>query len=197
MKKILVSLLTLTVIVPVALCQNNANIKNPALGIYFLFNDFKSAANIRSSSLSSVLKNKQFGKIKEMSPGLAVSYLQGLSGHLDVSTTLAGSFLNYTFEGRPPSGNEALLLEIDASLHAKMFDDSHWVVPYLSAGLGASKFKGYYGAFIPLGAGFQVNFFNDAFVMINSQYRLRVTDNTNYHFYYSIGFVGNLGSKNE
>lgn len=132
-----------------------------------------------------------------MSPGLALSYLQGLTPNLDFSTTLAGSFLDYPFEGTLLSGNESLLLEADASLYGKMVDDSHWVVPYLSAGLGISKFKGYYGAFLPLGAGIQVNFFDDAFLIINSQYRVKVTENTNYHFYFSLGIVGNLNARKE
>lgn len=197
MKIVLVSLIGLIMILPAAYTQYNADTKNPALGIYFLFNDFKTASSIRSSSLSSVLINKQYGKIKEMSPGLAVNYLQGINRQLDVSTTLAGSFLDYPYEGMPLSGTESLLLEADASLYAKMVDDRHWVVPYLSAGLGVSKFKGYYGAFIPLGAGIRFNLFDDAFLMVNSQYRLKVTDKVNYHFYYSIGVVGNLRSRNE
>ncbi|MEJ7737375.1 MAG: hypothetical protein WKF97_08115 [Chitinophagaceae bacterium] len=197
MIKNLVLLLATVMIVPAAFSQNSDNTKKPALAIYFLFNDFKTANSIRSNSLSSVLKDKQFAKLKEMSPGLAVSYLKGIAPNFDFSTTLAGSFLDYPFEGKVLSGNESLLLEADASIHAKMLDDKHWVVPYLSAGIGISKYKGYYGAILPLGAGIQVNFFDDAFLMLNSQYRLKVTDNSNYHFYFSIGIAGNLGSKEE
>ena len=47
-----------------------------------------------------------------------------------------------------------------------MFDESYWVTPYVSAGVGASKYKGYYGAFIPLGVGFKVNLFDEAAVFI-------------------------------
>lgn len=195
MKKMFVSLLTLVFLGLTALSQNNDYIKGPALGIHFLFNDFSTAASIRSSSLNSVLRNKQFGKFKDMTPGIAVNYLQGLSRHVDFSGRLAGSFLYYPSEGRASFGSESLLLEADASLQAKMLSDRYWFVPYLSLGLGASKYKGYYGAFIPVGAGIQVNFFDEAFFVINSQYRLKVTDNVNDHFFYSIGIVGNLGLK--
>ena len=99
------------------------------------------------------------------------------------------------FDGRPPAGDQTLLLEADASLHAKLLPDKYWVVPFLSAGLGASKYKGYYGAFVPLGLGVQVNLFYDAFLVLNSQYRVKVTDNTNYHFFGSIGIAGNIGGK--
>ena len=45
--------------------------QRPTLGIYFFFNDFTTAARIRATSLREVLRNAQFGKLKEMSPGLA------------------------------------------------------------------------------------------------------------------------------
>lgn len=195
MKKMYLSLLAAMFLAVTAFSQDNNYIKGPALGIHFLFNDFSTATSIRSSSLNSVLRNKQFGKIKEMTPGIAVNYLQGLSSHVDFSGRLAGSFLDYPSEGRASFGSESLLLEADASLQAKMFSDRYWFVPYLSAGLGASKYKGYYGAFMPLGAGIQVNFFDEAFFVINSQYRIKVTDNVNDHFFYSIGIVGNIGMK--
>ncbi len=195
MNKMYLSLPALMFLAVTAFSQGNDYIKGPALGIHFLFNDFSTAANIRSSSLNTILRDKQFGKIKDMTPGIAVNYLQGLSSHMDFSGRIAGSFLNYPSEGRASFGTESLLLEADASLQAKMFSDQYWFVPYLSAGLGASKYKGYYGAFIPLGAGIQVNFFDEAFFVINSQYRVKVTDNVNDHFFFSIGLVGNIGLK--
>jgi hypothetical protein len=146
--------------------------------------------------LSSVLANKQFGKVKDMSPGLAISYSEGLSNNFDLSVTLAGSFLDYPREDAPSSsGSDKFLLEADASIRGKMFSDKYWFTPYVQAGLGASKYKGYYGAFIPLGVGLQLNFFDEAYLLINSQYRVPVTQSTSYHFYHSIGLAGNIGRK--
>jgi OOP family OmpA-OmpF porin len=169
--------------------------QQPALSIHFLLHDFQTATNIRSSSLSRVLNNKQFGRIKDMSPGLAISYSDGLSNNFDFSLTLAGSFLDYPRQDVTSSGSDKFLLEADASIRGKMFSDKYWFTPYLQAGLGASKYKGYYGAFIPLGAGLQINFFDEAFLLINSQYRVPVTETANYHFYHSIGLAGNIGRK--
>src|SRR5438105_4532750 len=152
MKRILLSLLALMVISSVVLSQNNIDYtKSPAIGIHFFFNDFKTASSIRSNSLGIVLRDKKYARIKEMTPGLAVNYLQGINNYLDFSGTLAASFLDYPFEGRNFSGNESMLLEGDASIHAKLFTDKYWVVPYFSAGLGISQFSSYYGAFIPVG----------------------------------------------
>jgi len=193
--RIILALLCLHTTIVFAQEGEEKYIQGPTLGIHFILNDFRTATLIRNSSLSRVLANKEFGKIKEMSPGLAVSYSDGLSGHFDFSATIAGSFLDYPRRNLPLSGSEKFLLEADASVRGKMFSDKYWFTPYLQAGLGISKYKGYYGAFMPLGVGLQVNFFDEAFLLINSQYRVPVTESTNYHFYHSIGLAGNIGRK--
>lgn len=194
MKNFLSSLILLMMFVT-AFSQDSSNVKKPALGIHFFFNDFKTASYIKSTSLSSTLLNKKFGVIKDMVPGISLSYWQGITSRLDFSGTVSGSFLDYPFDDGKTLGNESFLLEADASIHAKMLDDHYWVVPYLTAGVGLSKFKGYYGAIMPLGIGFQVNVFDETFIMVDSQYRIGVSANTSYHFYHSIGIVGNIGKK--
>lgn len=173
--------------------QDSTTIKNPALGIHFFFNDFKSASYIQSSSLSSTLVNRNFARIKDMVPGIALSYWQGINSHLDFSGTVSGSFLDYPLEDGQALGNQSFLLEADAAIHAKLLTDHYWVVPYLTAGVGLSKFKGYYGAMMPFGLGFQVNIFDETFIIIDSQYRSGISNNTSSHFYYSIGIAGNIG----
>jgi OmpA-OmpF porin, OOP family len=195
MKKISASLAVVCLLSLTAFSQSDDYVKRPALGVHFFFNDFKTASNIRTTSLSQTLRDKKFGKVKDMSPGLAVNYLQGISKTFDFSTTLAGSFLEYPIEGKAPFASDNFLMEADAMLHAKMLSDKYFFVPYLSGGIGASKYTGYFGAFIPVGAGIQVNLFDEAFLMINSQYRMKITSNTNYHFYHSIGFAGNIGAE--
>lgn len=170
--------------------------KQPAtLGIHFLFNDFATASAIRNSSLSTVIRDKTYSKLRDMPQGLAVSYGQGLTNHYDVYTTLAGSFLAYPFENEAVPGSDYLLLEADMSIRAKMLPDHYWFVPYLQAGAGVSKYKGYWGTFIPVGIGFQLNFFDEAYLHFNSQYRIAVTESTSYHFIHSIGLVGNIGKR--
>src|SRR5437764_955778 len=88
--------------------------KDPAIGVHFMLNDYESAANLRQSSLNSVLLNKGFGKVKQMTAGLAINYMKGLNNHLDFSTTAAGSFVNYELRNNPGSGKDRFLLEVDA-----------------------------------------------------------------------------------
>jgi hypothetical protein len=169
--------------------------QRPTLGIYFFFHDFKTAANIRATSLREVLRNSQFGKLNEMSPGLALNYITGLTAHFDLTTTLTGSFLDYYKPNGMLLGQENLLLEGDVSLKGKLFSNRYWVSPFLQIGTGISKFREYWGALIPAGLGFQVNLFDEAFFIVNAQYRIAVTKTVSDHFFYSLGIAGNIGKK--
>jgi outer membrane protein OmpA-like peptidoglycan-associated protein len=169
-----------------------------ALGVSFTMTDFQTAQRIRSSSLSTVLREKQWGKFKDMTPGLGITYFQGLTPHIDFAGTLMGSFINLPLENRPSFGADNLFLEVDASVNLKMLTDKHVVSPYLIAGVGAGKYLGYYSAFVPLGGGLKVNLFDEAAIFITSQYRIPVTKETNnYHFVYSFGIAGRIGAKKE
>ncbi|HEX2535827.1 MAG TPA: hypothetical protein VHK69_18925 [Chitinophagaceae bacterium] len=168
-------------------------VRPQALGFSFFFNDFKTAERIRTGSLSSVLRDKRAAKMNEMSPGLAVTYFKGLRSHIDFAATLAGSYTEGVVASQEPNDN-GFLLEGDASFNFKMVDERYWLIPYLSAGIGFSKWKGYYGATMPLGAGLRLNLFNEAHLFVNTQYRIPVTTaTTNYHFFHSIGIAGALG----
>ena len=172
-------------------------IQRPTLGIYFFFNDFKTAASIRATSLREVLRSSQFGKLKDMTPGLALNYMTGFTRHFDLSTTLTGSFLNYYKQDGTLLGEDNLLLEGDVSLKGKLFSNRYWVSPFLLIGAGISKFRHYWGAFIPAGTGLQVNFFDEAFFIFNAQYRIAVTNTVSNHFFYSIGIAGNVGRRKD
>lgn len=182
MKKSLLHLLLLLSLHQIAFCQDDDDIQNPTLGVHFFFNDFKSAQNVRNTSLGTALRDKKFGKIKDMSPGLAINYIDGLNKTFDFTTTIAGSFLDYIRRDGSTFGKDNFLLEGDVSVRAKMFSNKYVVSPYLQAGVGASMYKSTFGAFIPAGVGIQVNILNEAFLVINSQYRIPVTESANYHF---------------
>ena len=130
-----------------------------------------------------------------MSQGLALSYGRGISETFDFSSTIAGSFLSYPFKHRPAAGSDYLLLEADASIRGKMLSDRYWFLPYLQAGVGLSKYQGYWGTFIPAGLGLQISFFGEAYLHINAQYRIAVTESTSNHFWYGIGLVGNVSRR--
>jgi OOP family OmpA-OmpF porin len=169
--------------------------KQQALSVGFIFNDFKTASDLRSGGLANVVKDKQWTKAKRMSPGLAVSYLEGLGSHVDFAGTLSGSFVDYPIANTVSDGSDDLLLEAVATANIKLVTDKYWCSPFFTLGVGTSKYKGYFGAFIPTGVGLQINLFDEAYILLNSQYRIPVTENVGYHLYHSIGIVGNIKRK--
>ncbi|MBC7889442.1 MAG: OmpA family protein [Ferruginibacter sp.] len=193
MKKIILSFLTLGLLIN-SFAQTEYK-KLPSLGIHFLFNDFKTAADLRNSGLANVIRDKNWSKTSRMTPGLALSFMQGLSNNIDFAATASGSFVDYPVPDKISNGNAKFLLDITAVAHLKLTPDKYWVSPYLTLGVGASKFQGYFGAFIPTGAGLQVNLFDESFLLINSQYRIPVTENVAYHLYHSIGFAGSIATR--
>jgi OOP family OmpA-OmpF porin len=181
-----------------AATENPDYTRGAVIGVHFFLNDFKTAADIRATSLNTVLDKKQFGKIMEMAPGLAIMYMKGINSHLDYSITASGSFVDYNLQNRTESmGTDRFLLEVDASVVGKMVTDKYWLIPTINLGIGASKYASYYGAYIPAGVGLQLNFFDEAYMMINSQYRIPITETSNYHFYHSIGIAGIINKKGE
>lgn len=195
MRKMLASLIFI-LFAQIIFAQNNS-IRPPAIGISFFFNDFVTPQRIRSGSLSQVLRNHSWAKFNEMSPGVAITYFQGVRKYIDFAGTLAASFPTIPLPDKPNS-NDALLLEADASFNFKLFSEDYWVTPYFIAGVGGSKYKSHYGAFIPLGLGIKVNFFDEASLFVASQYRVPVTTETNnYHFFNSIGIAGVIGKKKD
>ena len=196
MKKILSALFALYLLIPNSYGQND-EIRPKALGISFFLNDFITPDRIRTTSLSSVLSNKKFAKMREMSPGMAITYFNGIKKHVDVAASLGGSFVKYPMPGKS-FVNENFLLEANAAVNLKMTSEKYWVQPYISIGVGGHKYKNYYGAFLPVGLGLKVNFFDEAHLFVTSIYRVPITTETsNYHLQHSIGIAGRLGKKKE
>ena len=197
MKKFLVSMMVCTSLLSDCFAQNEDYIRPASIGVGFFFNDYITPGRIRSGSVSTVFREKQWASFKEMSPGLAISYFKGLRNHIDFSGTLAGSFAKVPLPDQNKQ-EEKFLLEGDASVNLKMLTDRYVFTPYLIAGVGASLYDGKAGAFIPLGGGIKVNFFDEAALFITSQYRVPViNESNNYHFFNSIGFAGIIGKKKE
>lgn len=177
--------------------QQETTQKKQAIGFSFFLSDFKAASDIRTNGLVSVLKAKTLFKPGQMNPGLAVNYLSGLSKHVDFIATLGASYVDYPIVNQPAFNSNNFLLETTALLNLKLLSDKYCVVPFIDLGIGASKYEKYYSAFTPVGLGLQINVFNEAYIFINSQYRIPVTENASYHFYHSIGISGNISEKKQ
>ena len=197
MKKILASVIFVLLLQTGSFAQEPSELRAPAIGVSFFFNDFITPQRIRSSALTTVLIEGGWADFREMSPGLAITYFNGLKKRIDFAGTLGASFVKMPEKSSSNSTEESLLLEGDASFHFKMFPEKYVVTPYVIGGFGASYYKSSFGAFIPLGAGVKVNFFDEASLFLSMQYRVPLTTETNnYHFVTSIGISGIVGKKN-
>ena len=170
--------------------------KLPSLGFHLIFNDFKTAADIRQSGVSNAFLNKSFTKFNRMDPGGAISYTQGLSNLLDINAMLSGSFSDYQIEDVTFNNDKSLFLELAATANLKLLSDKYILNPFISAGIGAYHFKKTFGAFSPVGIGVQIKLGPTTFVMLNSQYRIPVTDRAGYHFFHGFGVVTSLKERN-
>jgi OmpA-OmpF porin, OOP family len=192
-------LLVLAMIVTVVSFAQTDIKKRPSLAVHFSFIDYKSGTDVRNNSLTTVINNKQFFKFKRMDPALSISYIDGFTDNIDFVGTITGSFVKHPTVGAVTntSGNDQLLLEGAATANFKLLTDNYTVSPFITIGVGASKWKGYYSAFAPLGVGLQVRVADGTFMLLNSQYRVALSENSAYHFYHSVGFASAVGSRKE
>ena len=170
--------------------------KRPTLGVNFFMKDMKTAILIDKTSLSNVFANKQWAKLKDMSPGLGLTYYEGLTEHIDFMTNLGGSYVKYPFSsksGITPPVDTKFLLESSASVNFKLLTDKYTVVPYLSLGLGASMYAGtYFAAYAPMGVGLQINLGEETYINTNFTYHAMVSGLSVNHLNYSIGIASPL-----
>ena len=192
MKKIVVTLLALCTL-GATFAQKKATPRKKTLGINFFLQDFATGLALDSGDKFSAINSRgDWSKPSRLSTGIAISYAESLTKKIDLRGTISGSFEDYLFKNRPQFGINDFLGELDASLVVKAVNDNHYVIPYVSAGVGLSSYKGLFGAIAPIGVGLQFNFFNDALINLQSQMRLGLTDNTTNHLYHSIGVVTNV-----
>ena len=195
MKKILLFLVTFGLSAAI-IAQDKDLKKQPTLMINIGMFDFKSAAAIKASSFSTVLKDHNWSRFSDMKPAFGLSYIQGLTNKMDVQTSLYGAFLDYPFKSRPLLSDDKFLLEADVSVNFKLLTDNYAVVPFASLGVGVSKHSTYWGAFAPVGAGFQVDLGSkETYLITSMQYRFGVSSLASDHLFYTLGLGSPLKKK--
>ena len=194
MKHLIVSLLAAIIIAPIVYGQED-EIRSHEFAVSFNLYDFKTAELIRTTSLNAVIRDKQFGD--EMSSGIGLHYFKGLKKHIDFAASLNASYLSQNLPDNPDP-TDRYMFQLEGTAHFKLVTDKYWLQPYLIGGFGAQKYYIYYGAYMPLGLGLNVNFFDEGRLFINSTYRVPITTGTvNYHFMYAFGIAGRITKKKE
>lgn len=199
MKKILFSLIAVGLSTCLFAQTTISYKKRPALAVNFFLKDMYTADLIDHTSLSSVLANGQWTKVRDMAPGLSLRYYQGVSEHIDFMASLGGSYVKYPFSyfsGVLPPNDSKFLLEAAANLHLKLLTDKYFLVPYFSIGAGASMYQGtYFAAYMPTGLGLQFNLGQETFLHTEFLYNAKVSSLAKNHLNYSIGIGSPIREK--
>jgi OOP family OmpA-OmpF porin len=167
-----------------SLAQSGNYTKTPAIGLHLAYFDFMGADELSA-----------FGR--QMKPGIAIHFQNNLSKRFGYNVTLAGSFLDFPNRkgGSLSNGKKQLLLENDFSVWMRLLKSPALFNPYILAGAGWSQYNNHYALYAPVGAGVQVNLTPDIFLLLNTQYRTRITSLQHQHFYHSIGIAGAISRK--
>jgi OOP family OmpA-OmpF porin len=201
MKKFILSLLAFG---SIAACFAQTPVsykKRSSLGLNFVLKDMNTAILIDKTSFTDVISKRQWTQLNDMTPGLSLTYMNGLTEKMDFMVNLGGSFLRYPFSytsGVATPAESKLLVELDANANFKLLSDKYIIVPYLSLGVGASMYNSaYFAAYAPMGLGLQVSLGEGTYLNTRFVYNAMVSSLSVNHFNYTIGVLSPLKEKKE
>jgi len=172
--------------------------KKSALGFSFNFTDFSTPTAISNTSLSDVLKDYPWYKVKNMAAGFSAYYWHGLGKKLDFSVRYNGAF-NPNFSTAETPESKDYSNELEASLHAFLLRSDRFFSPFLTAGIGAGNYyKSKIQPYAPLGVGFQFNLKQETFIFLQANYRVSFDrEKVPNSLFYSIGVAQSLRGPRE
>jgi outer membrane protein OmpA-like peptidoglycan-associated protein len=192
MKQFILIFLLCAVILKTA-AQDNQLVKPNSIAFHVFYTDFKTAQQIKASSLSDVLNHGKWSGFRDMQMGFGLNYFKKINPWLTAAATVDGSGIDYVFKDGTSNGTSKFLLDLNAGLNATPFKATQPVAPYFFGGAGFSYYTKKAGIYFPIGIGVQINLFNEAFIVSNMQYRFAGSQQVNDHFYYTIGLGTSIG----
>ena len=170
----------------------NREKKHGMLSFSANYSDYGFIKAMRDSSISAAFNRKDLFKSGSSSFGIGLSYWKGLGSHVDFSGNLTGTFSNFPalFVKNDSIGQANFTPQLDVLLHFRAFKDHRLINPFLTGGVGAGYFGKQLAVYAPVGAGIQLHFNTGAFVFIQAQWRMALSDGINEDYmFYSIGFA--------
>ncbi len=166
--------------------------KKPSLfGIHFNALDIETPVTFQNSS-----NNRTFAKLRDMDFGFGLSYWKGLTNTIDFSTKADVFFHDYAAldRGDVSSNDNGVGIELEPSLNFRPYRDNSLIAPFLTAGIGGGYYSGKFGAYVPTGAGIQLNLMSTSYILLQAQYRFTLTkDVLKDNLFYSLGIAQNIG----
>lgn len=170
------------------------DIKPASVGFSFGFTDFITPAKISESTIHEGLSDGWANVGKTMNPAFTIHYHKGLSSNLDLYASYMGTFTS-KLSDKFPDPSTSYFHSLDVGIKPKMFTDKAVFNPYLILGLSAYNYKSTFGAQLPWGVGMQFNVKDELYLLIEAQYKTRLTNGFTDHLMYSFGFSVPLTAK--
>lgn len=168
------------------------------LSFQITLSDYQLPANVKATSLSNALQAGNWYRPGNHSFGFGAAWWKALRPHVDFSAGLTGTFSNFPalFVQGDSMGQAGFSLQADGLLHLKAFSGKKRYNPFLTAGLGFGSFPNRFAVYAPLGAGLQMRFNEGALLLLQAQWRKRLTNGIqNDYLHYSLGFAQQMGHK--
>jgi OmpA-OmpF porin, OOP family len=172
--------------------QNKPEKKHGMLSYSVNYSDYGFIKTVKDSSISAAFNRKGLFKSGNSSFGIGLSYWRGLGSHVDFSGNLIGTFSNFPalFVKGDSVGQAGFTPQLDVLLHIRAFRDNRAINPFLTGGIGAGYFGSQLAVYAPVGVGLQFHFNKGAFIFIQAQWKMALTDGINDDYmFYSIGFA--------
>ena len=171
-----------------ALAQDKVS-KERRIGFSFTVLDFVTPKRISDGSLSNVLTNEKWAKLKEAEVGISLFYSEKFAPGVDFMVGVGGAFVSDANQNS--DGNDDFLLTTDATFQLNAFSDKYFVQPHVIVGFGASLVAGSrLGAYFPVGVGLNFNVLGDTKLFLKSTYRIPVTNEAiNKQFVHQLGML--------
>jgi len=136
--------------------------------------------------------SNKLSSVKNSDAGFSLMWWKGLTNKIDLSVRYNGLFSNYA---KTEAASGEYINEVEASFHARPMNDNHILSPFITAGIGAGNYaKKAIAPYVPLGAGLQVNLYNESYIFLQGNYRFSLAktklDN---NIFLSLGVAGRLG----
>lgn len=125
---------------------------------------------------------------------MAINYTQDFSDHYNWSFMVAGFFTDSLYK-QARSEKKFLQVESNLLVSRNLANVTSRFQPFISAGIGVTSVKRYFGGFIPFGAGLQTHLTKEIYSTINAQYRLRLSSPLPSHLFYSLGLAATINRK--
>ncbi len=157
--------------------------KSQRFGLHYNLADFNAPAGIKDPATS-----KGYSGIRDMNKGFSVSYWRGLCGKADLAVKANLIFRDFSSIYQGETGKTEIGIELEPTINIRPFSDAAKMAPFLTVGAGVGMYNNKLGGYIPAGGGFQVNFDNLTYIIVQAQYKFTLTKKVlGDNLFYSIG----------